>query len=112
MTAGDHYAGVNALREERVIEHGRRHHANVQDIKPRLVEATGEQVAEHGRAFARIAPKTHTPRAVTMKESADGARQIINTFVGQVAAYDAANVVFAKDVRIHNRPQLNVVRPS
>src|SRR5690349_16933373 len=96
VAAGDHHAGINALRKERVVEHGRRHHADIHDIKPGLVEAAHEQIAEERRAFARIAPEADAPRAVAVKESADGAPQIIDAFIRQVAAHYAANVVLTK----------------
>ena len=98
MRSGDDDSARVIGRAHGEIEHIGRDAADIHDIHARVYQAGGERSFQLRRRFARVHAHHHCLRS---KEIRVRFRDAIVRFFVEVIRIDAANVVGAKDVPVH-----------
>ncbi len=101
VAAGDHRQAVDRERVRGEVGERRRHHADVVDVEPDLGERLHERVAEPVRGLAAVAADDHRLAALAADDRAQAEAELLDHLDGQILIDQPADVVLAKDVRLH-----------
>ncbi len=103
MAAGDLHAAVGVEVEDREVQDRRGHDADVDEVDAGREQAFAQRRVQARRVHAAVAAERDALRAGAPEMGADRAAELAREAVVEVAVGHAADVVFAKDARVHVR---------
>ncbi len=100
VRAGDHGATVGLVVDDREVERRGRHHADPNDVAAGRAQSLRQPGHEARRGLAHILTHRHRASAGRAEGRSKGLAKTLRQLIGQVGLGDAADVVFAENIRI------------